>query len=224
MDFQQLVNEKIDNLLKSGFVNEAIEAHAKKMLDEIIKNMFSTYGTLSDTIKKTIEEQLNVSLQNLQIPEYSAIVAGVVRSHLMDSVIDTANVNIRKTVESIVGLPEKRKYKLSEIAIEFMNSIGGVRNIRPTIMYEKSTYGFSYIYLDEQKKTRSHDCEFRITIYDNKVSSFSVRGQEIHAMRTAPLGRFAEFMFKLFACAVSIELDTTAALQAVEDFEIEEHF
>lgn len=92
-----------------------IEKKVESMLDGVLEDLFRSYGDLAKDVKSKISENLNVSLEKLNLTDYNALVAQQIGKLLKDQ---TDLKPIEDIVRSIVGRSERTKIDLPTLEEE----------------------------------------------------------------------------------------------------------
>lgn len=215
----QIVNDKLKELIEKGEVDKIVEDHLKKAINGIIENKVRSYGEVGKALEKKISEALMGGIEKIDFTTYRTAVIEVIQTHLNGTFLEHAIKPIEDTVNNFMDVLEKKQWKLSEIIQKFIemeiikdedpNQSGEI-----SLIIKESDYGTVWIGFDEDSGKRSdHDCKYRIALNlhrekkDNKMWYFSIDDKPVSPMKTSSIHGFDEFLFKLYANRVEVIVD-----------------
>jgi len=217
MDLQAKMNEKFDELVESGFIDEVVTTSLKASVAKMADNMFGSYSKMSKELEKYVEENMKLNFSQLGLGEYNKMVCDIVKAQLEETALGNATDRITKQINNIVGEVEKKEWNLSEIIEKFIgNEVseddqneGGEISLH----IKKSTWGSIYVSFDKEEGTSDYDCEYRLSINDGekkndkRLWNFEIKGKIPNPVKDPIIGYFDGFLFKLYANECQITVD-----------------
>ncbi|AMO58145.1 hypothetical protein GZ77_20640 [Endozoicomonas montiporae] len=70
-ELQQIINNKIEDMIANGDIKVVIENNIQKAVNEAISNQFRSYGSLTKQLEKELEEGLQISLKDISFETYN---------------------------------------------------------------------------------------------------------------------------------------------------------
>lgn len=211
MELELVVQKELDALVKEGAVEKIIRATLEKTIQSIIQDVLRDYSDFGKELKKAVASAMNIDFNQMKIMDYNHIVMGIVREQLDKTLYAEAIKPISENLKQYIGGLDKKEWKLSEIIAEFAKECGENGQFEITLEVEES-HGFTHIYFDEEKAKRKYDCGYNINIYKDQIYGFKA-GKYNTVLHSVDLkkesmhGAFNEFIFRLYACGATIEVD-----------------
>jgi hypothetical protein len=200
-----------------------LEKSVTNMLEQVLKDLFSSYSKTSKDVKEVIEKSLNVNLQKYDLIDYNALVAGAINNHLVKCVNENSIEPIMKMVESATGFIEKKKMKMSEIhemiigASKDYNDDDSSGEISFYIDNNEE-HGWYTVSYDIEKDVDKKDCsiEFLVssrgslkTIFTMRTKSYSSKKGNLTPTKIMNLSNLEHKIFRLYSAQVEIEVNET---------------
>ncbi len=218
MEFQKVVQEKVDTLVSSGAVDKIIETHLAKSIDSVIKDILCDYGDFGKQLKAAIGKKLELNLDNLNIESYTAMICRTIEDTLNSTVLQASVSKVQTHVKEVLAVIEKKQWKLSEIIMKYRGSLHVDRPF-VDVEYKEETYG-NYVSLGERQSGGSRfgsgkNLEFTLHLdkKENKIFAVSNRGGHINPLSDKP-HRWEIFLMQLWVneCTVEIDFDQAEAV------------
>lgn len=73
-NLDEIAKNTITNYLNSDLPKEKIEQKVEGMFDEIINDLFRSYGDIAKQIKETLKETIKLDLNTVNLEEYNAVI------------------------------------------------------------------------------------------------------------------------------------------------------
>jgi len=200
--YRKLANEgKIE-----GMIEKAIEETVQRIITDVLRS----YSAFGKALEEKITSELNVDLRKLSFEGYNDVVLKLVKKKF-DNLADES---MRKQMDEFLGklLEEPPKtIKLSELMKDLVDGHTEEsyenRWEWPTLIIENDGR-FAHVYIDKQPDREKYQCDYRIMIYDGRVSNVAIDGR--NAEKTTFIGRFYGFeqkLFQLYAAKTNIDID-----------------
>lgn len=215
MDLIKLIKEKVEEVESSGKLNEIVEKHVLRCLNDVVEDSFRWSGEAKKSIELALKDKLAISFESLNINRYQKIVSDIVETHFNDTATESLRQSIKDAVDNVTEVIDKKEWKLSEIMSKYIDSLdksydGEMEDLwgKCTMIVNDSSGEFTHIYFDKEEGKRTYECEnqiglhkgklFYVKIDENIYSPFVVRNMS---------NEFEEFMFKLYCNNVVVEVD-----------------
>ena len=213
IDLNKIINEKIIEIEKDGFVEKTIEDNLKKCLESVISDIFSYSGPVRDGIKNHIKENLNVNLDDLNIPQYNTLVVQAVNKKVKE-MIEIQGINkLNECIDKML-IDVKEEYTLSEIIEQLKED-----DYKEKYEYSEDDYltliingdedGYKRIYLDLESDKSKYSCDYEIAI-DKEGKIYSTHLGDIDITKKIKIGNLYglnEMIFKIYSSGAKIILD-----------------
>jgi hypothetical protein len=226
MQLENIIQEKVNELVASCAIEKMVETHISKTIDEILKDLFREYSDFGKKVKEAIGNKMDIDLSKLNIDSYTGMVCQIIEQQLNKTSFATAATAINEHVAKVLQQIEKKHWKLSEIVHKYIESQYG-DDVRADLDIKEETYG-NYIYLGERSsnsnsylgsRQKNHDITLHMDKKDNKIFAVSSRGKHISPL-TETLNAWEIFLMQLWVNGCTVEIDEDEA-QAVADREID---
>ncbi len=213
---EKLITAKIKELTKNGKLDEIVTKQATTFIQEMVRDVLSSYGDVSDKYKKMLKENVLSGFEKLDFVQYSKTLADLVEAELNKSIIEIGIAPAKEMINKFIGSLEKKEWKLSEIIEKFKEEevIPDNRDSSGEIelITEVSEYGTIYIAFDKDNTKKNHRylCKYRLMIDSKtkKLYSPSIDDKIAHPIKECGgLCGFDLFLFKLYATNCTIECD-----------------
>lgn len=168
MDLNKTINDTMVKLDEERYVEQTIEKHMKKTIDDIIEDSLRSWSDFGKQLKAQIQEQLQFNLDKLDIPSYNHVIMNIIKGELERSVHEEGAKRIQEEIQDILGTA-KEEYKLSELIKEMveddleLNELSYEEVSEITVIVEEK-YGNIYIYLDPEEDVSMYQCRYMIVI------------------------------------------------------------
>ncbi len=216
MDFIKETQKAIDKVTTEK-LPEMIEKQTEKLVLNIVESIFS-YGDVRSTIKKKIEESINVNLEKFDLIDYNAIISKTINENLI------TQVNLQPILEmtkEVIGFVDKKEITLQEIADIFKyasmenNENNGEGQIT-FIIEEDDKYGWVEVFADVEPNLDKEECSVKF-IFSRKYSRdglifsfrmkekyFSTNRKEITPALLVQMSGIEAKIFRLYSAQVKI--------------------
>ena len=212
IDLNKIINEKMVEIEKEGFVEKSVEENLKECLESVISDIFSYSSPLRHSIKEHIKENLNINLEDLNIPKYNELVSQAVNKKIKD-IIKIQGINkLNECIDKML-IDVKEEYTLSEIIEQLKED-----DYREKYEYSEDDYltliiettcGFKHIYLDLEANKSKYECDYEIDI-DSEGKIYSTKLENIDITKNLKIGTLfglSEMIFKIYSSGAKVILD-----------------
>ncbi|GGJ11266.1 hypothetical protein [Paenibacillus hunanensis] len=211
MDLNKLVNNAMAEIQESGFVEQVVKKQLESTISSIISDLFRSYGTFGETLKKQIEEQLNIDFGNLNIAGYNQLVLNAVKEKLDEAIHIEGVQKIKEAMDKMLGDPVK-EIKLSELVEVMKEEKTGWGNTdhddEVTVDIDNRST-LSFIGLDEEEGKERFECKYRFSVCeDGSINTMQIDGKEFNnKIIMGGLRGFEKTLFKMYASGTKIIVD-----------------
>ncbi len=102
-ELQEIVSNKVNDMVNSGVVEKAIEDAVSKCITKVLEDQFRSYGELSKQMEKVIQDKLRIDPDRISIPTYEDQMIKVMNSTLNKFITSEAMVRFEKMAEDKFG-------------------------------------------------------------------------------------------------------------------------
>lgn len=193
-----------------------VEEKVTSMLNSVIQDVFSSYGTLAKDIKVKIEEKLDVNLQEFDLIDYNALIGKTINDNLLDQVNLQPILDI---TQNTLGFINQKTITLDEVAELFRKAAMEENNeYEGEITFltkEHIDYKWLTVYADIEPDKSEYECdfEFSISTKDNRdglIFTFKTKQwysgerREISPAKMVQLRGLEAQIFRLYSAQVKI--------------------
>lgn len=211
IDLNKIVNDSMEQIEKEGFVEKIVKERLEKTISDIVDDTFRSWSDFGKNLKTHIEENLNVNLEKLSIDGYNTLVLKAVQEKLDNAMKIQGVEKIKESMDNMLKDVED-EYSLSELIEElkqedYREEWEYDEDDQITLIIEESG-SFKYIYMDKESDKRKYECDYRILIYKNEISSVTIKNKAIDKKSImAGFSNLGDTLFKIYASGAKIVLD-----------------
>ena len=213
IDLNKIINEKMVEIENGGFVEKTIEDNLKKCLESVISDVFTWRGPVRDGIENYIKENININLDDLNIPQYNTLVVQAVNKKVKE-MIEIQGINkLNECIDKML-MDVKEQYTLSEIieqlkADDYKEKYEYSEDDYLTLIINGDEDGYKRIYLDLESDKSKYSCDYEIAI-DKEGKIYSTHLGDIDITKKIKIGNLYglnEMIFKIYSSGAKIILD-----------------
>lgn len=214
MKIEKVVNEKFDEILKSGFIESKIKETLEKTVSYLIDESMQSYSDFGKTLKEKIKSAIKIDNLKLDLPDYNQLVSNWITEMVNNVIISDSKKQIEANIKKFFIPLKKSEYKITEIIEEFKKSFmdeynSHEGNITFIAADESSTCkGFFDFYFDEKPDRDQYQCDYSFGIHIDELWRMSLKGTDVNKMKYPNLYNFDSFMFQLYTSKVKIINDS----------------
>lgn len=217
-DIQAIAEEKLQLIIDNGTISKIIEDKLIETCKSIISDTFRDYSEFGKSLKKVINEKLEVNLNNINLGTYSAMILRVVEENMV-GILETQKDKVKEAIVATLQLPEKKEWKLSEIVAKYRSGLYEHKEV--AIEVEEPQYSSIWVRIGEKKETnkysyssstQEYEIRLLINVKDKKISGIWHDGKMIDPRKERIYTHNIEaWLMNLWAYDCTIELDTDEA-------------
>ena len=170
MNINQEIQKATDKIIAEK-LPLMVEEKVTSMLNSVIQDVFSSYGSLAKEIKVKIEEKLDVNLQQFDLIDYNHLISKTIN----DNIIQTVNLQpVLELTQNSIGFINKKDIKLNEIADMVkevsMAEYGNENEYSGEITFEireSDSGSYMNLYADIEPDKNEHDCQIQLCFITN---------------------------------------------------------
>lgn len=117
INLNKIVNDSMKQIENEGFVEKIVKEQLEKTIKDIVSDTFRSWSNFGENLKKHIEGNLNVNLENLNIDGYNTLVLAAVQEKLDLATKIQGVEKIKQAMDKMLK-NVKTEYKLSELIEE----------------------------------------------------------------------------------------------------------
>ena len=122
MVLEDIVKEKLQLIMDNGTMEKLIEDQVTATCKSIVTDLFRDYSEFGKSLKKTLTEKMEVSLESIALPTYTHTVCQIIEESMV-GILEDQKQKVLSTVKALLQVPEKKEWKLSEIVNKYRESL-----------------------------------------------------------------------------------------------------
>ncbi len=224
IDLNKIVNETLVNLEKEKFVETIVEKRIKQTIESVIGDIFDSWSSFGKSLKKHIEENMNMNFDSLGLEGYNQLILAVIKERLESTIKVKGLEKIKESIDEMLS-DVKSEYTLTEIIEKAKEDTAKEDYERDydekvNLIIEKSCYGYIHIYLDNKDEKPYGKWDYSCSLAldkEGKAYSIKLNGKEIDSKKImGGLYGLDNLLFKIYASGAKIILDQG---EEAEDYE-----
>lgn len=211
---QELITKKVEELTTNGKLDEIITKEVTAAMQNTVRDVLRSYGDVGKALEEKLRKDILGSIEKLDFVQYSQTIIDLMQSSLNQSIVEYGVEPAKEVINKFVGALEKKEWKLSEIIEKFKEQEvdEDERDESGTIslVVRPSNYGSIWIGFDMKEDiSEDYKCKYRISVKekDKKLWYFTNEKEKLTPLTESNLTGFDLFLFKLYACKCTIEID-----------------
>lgn len=196
---------------------QLVEEKVTKMINDVLEDVFRSYGDTAKAIKSKIEEKLDVNLQHFDLIDYNHLVSKTINDNLLKMV----NIQpIMDLCQDAIGFVKQKTIKLSDIVEMFKDEAKednsedqGEISIH---IEQREDKDWTEVWLDIEEDQDKNNCGINFLISNSRKKIFIMKSGshwskqgEITPFKMEHLSRIEHKIFRLYSAQVEIEVDET---------------
>lgn len=211
MDLKELITEKVSGIIDEK-LDSIIEKNVQSAIENIFQQCFASYGDSSKQLKSSIETMIGLGLANVTIDSYQHRVVKIVEDQVGKYLDQKAGDVLKEQIKEVCQTIEKTEWNFSELIEKYVEQemrYSSDDEFFPTILVEKSTYGYTHIHISKDSDKRSYDCEIQISINkENEVYHYDIFDYKGRNQRKeTSSGDFEKVLFAIYANRAKLIID-----------------
>jgi len=215
MEFGQIVNEKMNEIIKSGAVETMIKTQLESTVKSIVNDFLKEYSDFGKGLKKQIQTAVAVDIEELNLPQYNVLIGETIRNSVNDMIEQHGLQNVENQITEILGT-NKETISFVELIEEFKNAYredAAKEDYESfTLIFDSVTAGESkFIYIDPRPGQEKYKCMYSLFIgSDGKITRASQEYERYSSKRLWAVGslyNFKALLSKMYATGTVIEFD-----------------
>jgi hypothetical protein len=208
MELEKIVEQKLKEIIDSGFVENKIKEQLESTVKSIITDCLRDYSDFGKKLKEKIKKSLSLGNMDLSLPEYNQLILNWVTDIVNSTMISSAKEKIEKNLKQFFKPLKKNEYKISEIIEEFKSYIDKEEHKKITFIRSNDDFscikGYISYYFDEEENNYKYSCDYMIGINKEGVWNVTIKDEDLSKIKTPLFFQFDSFLFQLYSCKVKI--------------------
>ena len=214
MDINQEI-QKISDSIIAEKLPSMVESSVTKMLQSVIDELFSSYGPMSKKIKTTIEQKLDINLQQYDLIDYNALVAKTINDNLLQQVNLQPILDLTKNMLGFVELKTIKLSTIVEMFIEAAKDDSSDSEGAISLYVEKNDkHNWIEVSVDIRAEIRENECGIRFLVDTKNGNIFCFKCKDhwtnlnpVTPSKMIALSHLEHKIFRLYSAQVKIEID-----------------
>lgn len=213
MDLNKLINDSLQKIEQSGFVEKKIQENMEKIISSIVSDIFSSYSEFGKNLKTDLESKLKINLSELKLDGQRELIFNQISSLLTEIAVTDKQNKIKERLKRILGENILPEYDLSSLLEEFKDHVKRDCDdgSEITLFIDRSEGGISdyvYIYIDPEEGKSKYSCKYKLAINSSGIWSLEIDQRDL--LKNSELGclfGFDDLLFNIYAAGSKIVLD-----------------
>ena len=156
MKLAETVNETLVEMIEGDVVKEIIQKQLESTITDVVSDSMRSYSDFGKVIKEKINQVVNIAASNVELPEYTKFVSGVVIEQFDKVLHEQAKTQLEKLINKELGALNQDSITCSQLFDKLRSSFESdehqdERDI--SVEVTRSDYGSIYITIkDDEKK------------------------------------------------------------------------
>lgn len=216
MDLNKMVVASLAKMESEGKVQEIVEKHLESSIESAVKDLFGSWSDFSKDLKKTMQEELQINLKELQIGSYNHMVLNAIKEKLDMTISNTGIEKLKSELDEML-VSEQKEYKLSELIEQLKNDAIGYGDPEDFEGQEISFHHdpdrkiLHFIYFDSKEDKGQYECKYRLVINpkDGTLQSADIDDRKFdNRVIMGGLNGLDEMLFKIYTTGAKIIVDS----------------
>lgn len=113
-ELENQVNKAVKNYFESGRYEEVLQESVNKALDEVVKDMFRSYGHVGKQLNEIVKEKIRIDQNAVEMPEFNKMLTQLVQTNLSDTLQKNSHDLIKESLEEVFQ-PAEKEIEISDI-------------------------------------------------------------------------------------------------------------
>ena len=214
MNFTEETQKAIDKVIAEK-MPEMIALQTESMIAEIVRDVFN-YGDVRKSIKKKIEESIDVNLKEFDLIDYNVLIANTINANLVKQINLQPIIDMTKDIVGFVNKTHISLQGIADMVIEASqeeNESDSEGEISFNIDYKDE---YVVVSLDIEPNQTNSNCMVELCIsqgkhndggifmFRNKRKYFDTSLNKITPLRLVSLDKIEQKLFRLYAAGVKV--------------------
>lgn len=230
----ETVNEALTGLISGDVIKGIIEKQLEATITDIVKDSMRSYSDFGKVIKEKIEGVVTLAASNVELPEYTKFVSGVVLEQFDKVLQEQSKTQLNELIISELGVLPSGVMTARQLAEKIQSTFESDEyEGKRTIEVEIKGQGTSGIYIRIKDDDKSE--EIKISLYNHRQKNTSnyyigyldgcgwtsrnTRTSE-RSLNTHCMDSLDKFLFRLYCAQTKIDMTDTSDF---EDFNVGGH-
>jgi hypothetical protein len=231
LELVQAVNESLGELISGDVIKEIITKQLESTITEIVRDSMKSYSDFGKTIKDKINSVVCLAASNVELPEYTKFVSGVVLEQFDKVLQEQSKTQLNELIISELGVLPSGVMTARQLAEKIKSTFESDEyEEERTVEVEIEGQGTSGIYIEIKDEERSE--EIKISLYNHSQKNTSnyyigyldtggwtsrnTRTSE-RSLNTHCMDEIEKFLFRLYCAQTKIDMSDTSDF---EDFNV----
>jgi hypothetical protein len=222
-ELNEIVSQKITEMVKSGAIDKVIEDRIEKTISESIESCLKTYSDFGKSITEKIKDSLQCSGRDIEFPAYNIFISQIIQDKFKSVLESTSIKHLEQLVEKAID-PVTKVSKTSVLIDQIREEWADLaRESGDDSIKIESSYNDDETALYVKITGPEHEGETVVTFYNFKnnednlwhIGYINTNGHRLTGRSVMRAGTYTnaveDILFKYYAMGTKFELD--------EDFE-----
>ena len=220
----ETVNNTLSELIEGDVVKNIIAKQLESTITNIVADSMRSYSDFGKVIKEKINQVVHLAASNVELPEYTKFVSGVVLEQFDKVLQEQSKDQLTKLIQSELGeLPNGivTAYQLFQKIEESFQPEEYEEEREIEVCLENGTYGSIYIKITDEENSE----EIKLSLYahgkDKKTFNIGYiesggwnsrkTSTSERSFNTYCMDKLEQFLFRLYCAQTEIDMTDTSA-------------
>ena len=215
IDLSKSVEEKLQSMISTGKLDEIISGQIEGMIQNVVRDVFSSYGDVSKQFKEIVKERIKIDFDRINFGEYNHNMSTIIKKMVESELTRLGTEKFKEALDTMLTDNIPKNMKLSELMNKFKEHITEQKDGEGNISFHckgssVTSLDYKHISFDEDEGKSEYGCTFRLMLNEKReICSVSIDGKEFkEKLILGGLYGFEAFLFKAYSFGMIIEIDT----------------
>lgn len=169
MDMNAIINNKLAELNAEGYVEKIIKKQLEDTIKDVVEDSLRSWSDFGKGLKEAVKNQMQINLDQLDIPSYNHVILDAIKAELERSVHDVGVAKMQEQLQELLGTKQE-SIKFSEIIKEMVDDELKLGELEYedykeiTVHADKNYSTLAFIYFDPQPDQPNYRCKYRLVL------------------------------------------------------------
>lgn len=169
MDMNAIINSKLAELHTEGYLEKIIKKQLEDTIKDIVEDSLRSWSDFGKGLKEVVKNQLQVNLEQLDLPSYNHVILEVIKTEVEKSVHDVGVAKMTEQLQELLGT-KKEFINFSELLKEMvedeckLNELDYEEVQEITVHADPDRSVLTFIYFDPEPGKSNYRCKYRLVL------------------------------------------------------------
>lgn len=169
MDMNAIINEKLAELHTEGYLEKIIKKQLEDTIKDIVEDSLRSWSDFGKGLKEVVKNQLQINLEQLDLPSYNHVILEVIKTEVEKSVHDVGVAKMTEQLQELLGT-KKEFINFSELLKEMVEDECKLNELDYEDVQEITVHAdpdrsvLTFIYFDPEPGKSNYRCKYRLVL------------------------------------------------------------